>query len=205
MSEDAGLIPIALHLSQNDIRCAQGRRDRVQVPLIARDSQYAGIPDYAIMPAGFGSQLGYEQVGNCIAEASHIRNVGFVVEAQYGNDRRLLRSGSTLKEVTRCKDYYYRDTADEHPHDHRRSRRRFEIREGWRSVGAARTNNWSYELIPTLGNCTNEKRLSGIVVESSPNLCNTEIQPALEIDERIVTPNSVTQLFSGDHLSGVLK
>jgi hypothetical protein len=58
------------------------------------------------------------------------------------------------------------------------------------------------ETIAATGNRFNVSRFFGIVCERGPDLLLAKVDTALEVDERIVTPEAMLDLFPGHDLAG---
>ena len=56
-------------------------------------------------------------------------------------------------------------------------------------------------MIPLSRNGSDIPRSDGIVVESSADLCDTDIESAFKIYERLFAPDGLPQLFTRDHFS----
>src|SRR5712671_2152712 len=103
MSENAGLISLALDLPQNDIGSTERRSDGREIALLACDSQLTGVADHSILPVAFRGQIHNQHVGDGITELRHCWIASLVIEARNRNDRSLLCRVPARYPITGCK------------------------------------------------------------------------------------------------------
>src|SRR6202021_2029526 len=171
------------------------------------------VADYLETPQAELPEFLDNIVRESIAEASHSRIACLIVESQHRDD--WVQSREVLRPRPVCCGGYYHQHDDRGANQsHRRCWPNFPCRRCLNSPGkgafglggfAAGTCNAfdrGDELITAPGKRSDITGHHRIVIECQANLCNAEVQPAIEIDERFDAPNGAAQFLAGHCLTG---
>jgi len=91
MCQNSDLRPVALYLTEHYILSMKRLRDRLQVALIARQSQNSRVADDGVVLATRCSELFNQVVRQSVAESNHAGVASFIVESDHSHNGRLIR------------------------------------------------------------------------------------------------------------------